>query len=147
MDETGITEFIYRENARSVRGKKVIGFVRGKKYKRTNIVAAKRGNEIIAPLEYEGNTDHRLFEQWFVQMLLPLLLIDSVIILDNASFHRKKVLRALAEEAGMTIIFLPPYSPDLNPIEKFWAWLKRILKKIISQFDSLSQALVPCFQT
>ena len=147
MDETGVTEFIYRENARSLRGKKVPGYVSGKKYKRTNIAAAKRGDEIIAPLEYTGNTDHKLFEQWFVQMLLPLLLAGSVIILDNASFHRKKVLRALAEEAGMSIIFLPPYSPDLNPIEKFWAWLKRHLKKIIGQFDNFSDALMSCFQT
>ena len=80
-------------------------------------------------------------------MLLPLLAIGSVIILDNASFHRKKVLRALAQEAGMSIIFLPPYSPDLNPIEKYWAWLKKHLKKIITHYDELSLAISACFQT
>ena len=80
-------------------------------------------------------------------MLLPVLAFGSVIILDNASFHRKAVLKTLADEAGFTIIFLPPYSPDLNLIEHFWASLKSKLRKIIKNFTSLSDAIVACFQT
>ena len=147
VDESGIDTYIYREKARAVRGKKVYGAVNGKKYKRTNIVAAKCGNEIFAPLEYTGSTDHRLFEQWFTTMLLPILALGSVIILDNASFHRKSVLKMLAKEAGFTIVFLPPYSPDYNLIEYFWASLKSRLRKIIKDFDSLSDAITACFQT
>jgi putative transposase len=80
-------------------------------------------------------------------MLLPILAVGSVIILDNASFHRKAVLNTLAEEAGCSVIFLPPYSPDFNPIEHFWASLKRQLRKIIKNFESLSLALSACFKT
>jgi len=118
VDETGIDEYICRERARAPRGEKVYAQVSGKKYKRTNIVAAKRGNEILAPLEYTGTTDHVVFEWWLVNMLLPVLVVGNVIILDNASFHRKATLRELVEKAGFSIIFLPPYSPDYNPIEE-----------------------------
>jgi transposase len=80
-------------------------------------------------------------------MLLPILPLGSFIILDNASFHRKSVLKILAEEAGVYIIFLPPYSPDFNLIEPFWATLKRKLRKIINNFSNFSDALMDCFQT
>ena len=121
------------------------GAVSGKKYKRTNIVAAKCCGDVIAPLEYSGATDHKLFEWWFVTMLLPILGIGSVIIMDNASFHRKEVLRVLAEKAGFSIIFLPAYSPDYNLIENFWASLKKQLRKIIENFSTLSDAVSACF--
>jgi RNA 3'-terminal phosphate cyclase len=98
IDESGIDSYIHREKARAPRGKKVYGQVSGKKYKRTNIIAVKCCEKILAPLEYKGTTDHKLFEWWLVTMLFPILASGSVIILDNASFHRKAVLRALAEE-------------------------------------------------
>ena len=120
----GIDEYVYREKARSPRGKRVYGKVSGKKYKRTNLIAAKCGEEILAPLEYQGSTDHALVEWWLVNMLFPLLATGCVVILDNASFHRKKALKKLAEEYGFTFVFLPPYSPDYNLIEKYWAWMK-----------------------
>lgn len=138
---------MYREKARALRGEKVYGKISGKKFKRTNIVAAKCGDKILAPLEYNGTTDHKLFEWWFVTMLLPILVVGSVIILDNASFHRKTGLRALAEKAGFSIVFLPPYSPDYNPIEHFWASFKSRLRKVLGNFLTLSDALSACLQT
>lgn len=145
MDESGIDTYICRESARAPRGKKAYGKISGKKYKRTNIVAAKCCDKIIAPLQYSGATDHKLFEWWFITMLIPVLALGSVIILDNASFHRKSVLRAVAEAAGFCVVFLPPYSPDYNPIENFWASFKRRLRKIISNFNSLDDAILACF--
>ena len=79
-------------------------------------------------------------------MLFPLLAVGSVIILDNASFHKKEALRELALEYGFTVIFLPPYSPEHNPLEKFWAWMKRHLKKIIRNYDTLSRAIGGVFR-
>lgn len=146
MDETGIDKYIYREKARSIRGQKVYDKISGKKYKRTNIIAAKCGNDIIAPLEYKGTTDHVLFEWWFVNILLPMLTFGMVIIMDNASFHRKAALKVLAEKAGVSVVFLPAYSPDFNPIEKYWACLKSKIRKIIKNCNSLSDALIACFQ-
>ena len=92
------------------------GKIQGKKFERLNIVAAKHGDEILARCEYTCNMNSALFELWFVEVLLAEITAGSVIIMDNASWRRKKVLRRLAEAAGCRVIFLPPYSPDFNPI-------------------------------
>ena len=144
-DECVIDTRIYREYAYAPGGKAVVGKISGKKYKRTNIVAAKCGTDIVAPMIYDGTTDSLLFEQWFEQMLLPIVPKGSYFILDNATFHRKNKLHALAEKYGCTALFLPPYSPDLNIIEKYWAWLKRQLRKILPSHDDSLVALCGCF--
>jgi len=66
-------------------------------------------------------------------------------VLDNGSFHNKKRLKLLAEKYGHKIIFLPPYSPELNEIEKFWGWLKAKLKKVVHMFNEFNDALRYCF--
>jgi len=146
VDETGVDTYIHREYGRSLRGKKVQGKISGKKFKRVGIVAGKCNGKIIAPLQYSGTMDSMLFEYWFVNILLACLLPGSCIVMDNASFHRKKQLTKLAKAAGCTLLFLPPYSPDLNPIEKFWNALKQKLKKLLPQFESFDDALLACFQ-
>ena len=85
------------------------------------------------------------FEGWFEELLLPSLPKDTVIVMDNASFHRKDRLLAIAEAKSYRLIFLPPYSPELNPIEKFWACLKRRLKKVIKNHGTFADALSECF--
>jgi transposase len=124
IDETGFDSYLSREYGRSKRGTKITGLVSGRKFRRTSLVAAKVRKEIIAPLQYDGTMNGSLFEFWFQHMLLPALPENSVIVMDNASFHRKTRLFSLIEETSHRIIFLPPYSPELNPIEKFWGWLK-----------------------
>ena len=66
-------------------------------------------------------------------------------ILDNAAFHKRAVIQELAKKKDCHVLFLPPYSPDLNPIEKKWAWLKKTLRKILPDFDSFDSALSYCF--
>ena len=145
IDECGIHTHIHREYAYAPRGTSVIGNVSGKKFKRTNIVAAKCGSLIVAPMIYDGTTDAALFEYWFENALLKEIPKGSYCIMDNATFHRKGKLHELAEKAGCTVIFLPPYSPDLNKIEKYWAWLKNKLRKILPYYDSFMEALCVCF--
>jgi len=145
VDECGIDKYLYREHAYSPRGVPIIGKVSGKKFKRTNIVAAKCGDRIVAPMIYDGTTDSVLFEYWFEMMLLKSIPKYSIIILDNATFHRKARLRELAEKTYCDVLFLPPYSPDLNPIERFWAWLKARLRNILPAYTSLDDALMVCF--
>ena len=125
VDETGIDRFFYRKYARALRGEKIFGQVKGNKFQRTNIVAAQSGNKILAPLQYKGMMHSQFFEAWFERHLIPELAKGSVIVMDNASFHRKKRLHEIAEQYKVKIIFLPPYSPELNPIEHFWHWLKK----------------------
>jgi len=146
VDQTGIDQCLYREFARAPRGQKVIEKISGKKFKRTNIVAGICCGEWVAPLEYGGTTDSAWVEFWFENCLLKEIKTGSTIILDNAAFHRKSVLPDLAKRYGCEVLFLPPYSPDLNPIEKKWAWLKRKLREILQKFDSFDAALQNAFQ-
>ena len=146
VDECGIDTYLYREYGYAPRSQKVFGRVSGRKYKRCGIVAAKMADKILAPFQYSGTMDSRLFEFWFVNQLLPSLDKGSVIVMDNASFHSKKRLQAAAQNAGCRLVFLPPYSPELNPIENFWGWLKRFLRKILPSCSSFDDALYTAFQ-
>ena len=90
--------------------------------------------------------DSSLFESWFEKQLLPALPPDTVVVMDNASFHRKAQLIPVAQKYGFRVIFLPPYSPELNPIENFWAWLKRYLRSALAYSQSFDLALFDAFQ-
>lgn len=146
VDEVGIDQYIHREYCRAKRGTKVIGKISGKKFKRTSIVAAKMGKKIVAPLQYNGTMDSHLFEIWFETCLLPALPKNTVIVMDNASFHRKSKLILLVQKTGHELVFLPPYSPEFNPIENFWSWLKNRLRKILPAFSCLDLAISDCFK-
>ncbi len=89
--------------------------------------------------------EHNLFERWFSQCLLPALPEHTVIVMDNASFHRKKKLNILAHKAHHALLFLPAYSPQLNSIEHFWSWLKRCLRKVLPDYLSFDDALLDIF--
>lgn len=123
VDETGIDTFLYREHCYAKRGEKVIGYVYGRKYSRVGIVAAQIEKKIISPFQYKGTMNSQLFEEWFENQLLRELPSESVIVMDNAAFHRKKQLNLIAQNKGHSIMFLPAYFPELNPIEHFWAYL------------------------
>ncbi len=146
VDETGIDTFLSREYGYAPKGQEFFNEVRGRKFQRVGIVAAKIGKETVAPFEYSGTMDGKLFEYWFETQLFPNLKPGTTIVMDNASFHRKKQLFSLAQDHGFNLIFLPPYSPELNPIEHFWSWLKRYLKKISYKFHSLDDAIPSAFQ-
>jgi len=145
IDECGVDTYVYRKYAYAPRGTKVYGNISGKKFKRTNIVAAKCGSLIVAPMIYDGTTDAALFEHWFEHALLKEIPKGSYCIMDNAAFHRKGKLHELAQNVGCTVIFLPPYSPDLNKIENYWAWLKGRLRKILPEHDDFVEALCGIF--
>ena len=146
VDEMGVCEFLYREYAYALRGEKALAEISGKKFKRTNFAAGICLGKWVAPIEYDGTTDSRFFEWWFEKCLLNEVKPGSVIVLDNAAFHRKTILPDLAAQKNCSVLFLPAYSPDLNPIEKKWAWLKKRLRKILPDFDSFELAAQDCFQ-
>ena len=145
LDETGFDTFYYRPYAYALRGQIVKARISGKRYERMSLVAARADGKLIAPMVYKGTMDSSLFEAWFGQFLLKELKEPSVIIMDNARFHRMAVLREMAQRAGHIILPLPPYSPELNPIEKVWANIKRHLRKVMSGCLSFEQALLDYF--
>ncbi|MCL1912238.1 MAG: transposase [Leptospirales bacterium] len=144
-DETGIDTFLYREYGRAPRGVKIYADTKGKKFKRKSIVAAKCGSDIAAPLMYDGTMDSRLFLYWFEHCLCAEIKKGSIVIIDNATVHSKTALFAIAERLGVRLIFQPAYSPDLNKIEKFWAWLKNKLRKILTHYATLEDAICAAF--
>lgn len=145
VDEMGINQYLYREYARAPRGQPIIAKVSGRKFKRTNIIAGVCNGKWVAPLQYNCSTDSILFEFWFENILLKEVEEGTTIILDNATFHKKSVLPGLAKKHNCEVLFLPPYSPDLNPIEKRWAWLKQKLRANLSNHTSLDHALWDAF--
>ena len=146
-DESGFDEHYSREYGYAPRGEKVIGEVSGKRFARTSIVAAKNGSEIVAPFAFSGTMNGSLYLGWLEQIFVPALKnpAKSVLILDNSSAHPKDAIFEIADEYGFKVIFLPPYSPDLNPIEKFWANVKRRLRLRMHKFATFWEALSYAF--
>ena len=95
----------------------------------------------IAPFCYIGACNTQLFNTWLKQILIPELKPGQVIILDNASFPKSKESLEIIEKAGYEVLLLPPYSPDLNPIEKFWAHFKKRVKEALNLYSSLAEAI------
>ena len=92
-------------------------------------------------MTFKGSCNTILFLAWVKQMLIPELSKGQVVVMDNASFHESKLIKEAIEEAGCKLIFLPPYSPDLNPIEKFWANLKRWINQNLPFMEDLHKAI------
>lgn len=141
IDETGIQTQMYRQYARSKRGKRVNIRISGKHHARIGLVAAQRESALLAPHTYSRTMNASVFEDWFENKLLSWLPKGHVIIMDNAAFHKKEVLYQIAKKYSQELIFLPPYSPEYNPIEHTWSALKRKVAGCLHLYDSVSQAL------
>ena len=94
-----------------------------------------------ALMEFNGYTDTSIFSHWVEHFLCSVISKGDVVIMDNASFHKNHRIQELIEAKGARLLFLPTYSPDLNPIEKCWANFKRALRKIIKQAKSFKDAI------
>ena len=108
------------------------------------MVAGLTNGELIAPMTYEETMTSDFFEAWFQKFLLPTLNTPSVIIMDNARFHRMGKLEILCEEFGYKLLPLPPYSSEYNPIEKTWAHIKKHFKKVLPSCNTFYEALLSC---
>lgn len=104
---------------------------------RTNAIGALIGTAIIAVGLLSGSVNTAVFTCWVQEILLPKLPKQTIIVMDNASFHKGQAMQKLIEDAGHTLLYLPPYSPDLNPIEKKWAQAKKIRRKTACSIDQL----------
>jgi transposase len=133
LDECGINHGLYNAYARAPRGEVVYADIQGSRRGRSSVISASTGNDLIRPFTFEGHCNGDVVETYFREMLLPFIPKRSVIVLDNAAFHRSPELQALAASFGCSLLFLPAYSPDLNPIEHVWATLKKGLLEGIEE--------------
>ena len=129
LDECGVDHRLYREFGRAPKGERIYQAVAGKRRERTSVIAASQNGKLVAPLVFQGSCNTEVVDVYFKQVLLPELPPGSVIVLDNARFHQSSTTQRLVAAAGCQLLFLPAYSPDLNPIEHLWATFKTRLRK------------------
>jgi len=125
FDETGFRKHAYRAHGWAKRGRKIYGDVSGCNRKCTNLIMAQRCKDYLAPMLFEGSCDHLVVNTWLEQTLMPLLQKPSIVIMDNAPFHKKNDIEAILSKHGHAFLPLPPYSPDFNPIEQTFGVLKK----------------------
>jgi transposase len=113
----------------------------GRRQGRINMIAGYRGGELIAPFTVEGACNRSVFEVWLETCLIPRLHPGEWVIVDNATFHRGGRIAQLIAAAGCQLVYLPAYSPDLNRIEKCWAWLKSRIRKLLPKSPCLRDAM------
>lgn len=145
VDETGFDAPLIRLYGYSPKGEKIIGEHTGKRFARTSLIAGLKENQAIAPMEFKGYCDTDVVLAWVEQMLIPCLKKGDVVIWDNATFHKSPRIAETFAMAGIGLLFLPPYSPDFNPIEQFWAWLKAWIRDLNEPLLHISQALTKVF--
>ena len=95
---------------------------------------------------FRGSCHRNVFESWVENVLIKELQVGQCVVMDHASFHKSQRTIGVIESVGCRVIFLPPYSPDLNPIEKFWSNMKRWIKNQMTQFDTWYDILVQFFK-
>ncbi len=104
---------------------------------RTNVIGALLNNRLPNVGLFQGNINSDVFHAWLTQELLPEVPPEAVIVMDNAAFHKRQDIQTAVREADMTLEYLPPYSPDLNPIEHKWAQAKALHRKLRCDVDTL----------
>ena len=129
IDETATTTNMTRLRGRAPKGQRLIGKTPHGHRKTTTFIAALRCNAITAPMVIDGAMNGAAFLQYLYQILVPSLKPGDLVIMDNPRVHKIFGVRAAIEKAGASVLYLPAYSPDLNPIEMFFAKLKALLRK------------------
>jgi transposase len=129
IDETWASTNMARRYGRAPRGHRLrVGVPHGH-WKTTTFVAGLRTSGLVAPFVLDGPINRAAFETYVAEVLVPELRPGDVVVMDNLSSHKGPQVRALVEQAGGTLLYLPPYSPDFNPIENAFAKLKALLRK------------------
>jgi transposase len=146
LDETGTATNMTRRYGRCARGQRLVAAAPYGHWKTTTFVAGLRQSGIVAPLVLDGPMNGPTFRAYVEQALAPALEPGDVVVLDNLPAHKVAGVREAITHRGATLMYLPPYSPDLNPIEQLFAKLKALLRKAAARtrdalWDTIGQAL------
>jgi len=129
IDKTWAKTNMTRQHGRAPRGQRLVAAVPHSHWKTMTFLAGLRRSGIVAPCVNDGPINGRLFLAWVEQFLVPTLQPGNIVVLDNLGSHKGAAVRRAIRAAGDHLLFLPPYSPDLNPIEMVFAKLKALLRK------------------
>jgi len=142
LDESGVTTSMTRLRARCIGGSRIHEATPGGHWKIMTILGAMSLGGMIATMTIEEATDADIFLAYVEQVLCPALKPGDVVVMDNLSSHKVPGVREWIEKAGAEVLYLPSYSPDLNPIEKAWSKLKQLLRSAKSRTkEALEQAI------
>ena len=128
IDESGFARDMPRTHGYAPIGQRCYGARDWNAKGRTNVIGALIGKSLLTTALFKCNINSDVFHAWLSQDLLPKLPGGSVIVMDNATFHKRQDTQKAIFKAGHTLLYLPPYSPDLNPIEHKWAQAKAIVR-------------------
>ena len=146
LDESGINLGMIRRYGRALYGKRVVDHSPLNKPKTTTVVAAIRTNGVFAQANYLGGTTKEKFLQYVRETLVPALHQGDIVVMDNLSVHHAPQAVQMIHQAGAGLLYLPPYSPDFNPIEKLWSKVKAFLRKCRAlTLKTLQQSLLAAF--
>lgn len=129
LDETGTATNMTRRYGRCPSSQRLAATVPHGHWKTTTFIAGLRQTGVVAPLALDGPMTGPVFRAYIEQMLAPALSPGDVVVLDNLAAHKVDGIRQAIAAASASILYLPPYSPDLNPIEQLFAKLKALLRK------------------
>lgn len=128
LDESGASTQMTRNYGRALRGERVREGTPNSHWHTVTMLAALTRRGLRSPMTIESATDGDVFLAYLEQVLCPQLLPGQVVIMDNLAAHKVAGVRALIEGAGARLLYLPPYSPDFNPIEQAWSKIKQLLR-------------------
>jgi len=129
LDETGLNTKMTRLYGRAPRGERLVAAVPHGHWRTTTFIAGLRQSGVIAPLVLDGPMTGAAFRAYVEQALVPALQPGDVVVMDNLAAHKVAGIEEAIALAGASLLYLPPYSPDLNPIEQLIAQLKALLRK------------------
>lgn len=142
VDESGINTAMSRRYARAAAGQRAVGRVPAGHWRQLTVLGGLSLEGLIACMSIESATNKSVFVAFVREVLVPQLRVGQVVILDNLSPHKADEVRDLIEAAGCQLLLLPPYSPDLNPIEQTWSKLKTLLRSAAARTkQALEEAL------
>ena len=140
-DESGMDHRDEYDYAYGPKGERVYALKSGRRSGRVNMIAALRSKQLMAPFTIEGACNRTVFEIWLERCLIPMLKPGQKLVIDNATFHKGGRIQELVEAAGCEVWYLPPYSPDLNKIERSWSWIKSRIRHQLEHVGSLREAM------
>ncbi len=142
LDESGVNMDLTRLYERAPSSQRAVDHTPLNTPRTTTVVSSIRPDEEKAFTTYQDDTTGEHFVQYLKETLFPTLRPSDIIVMDNMRSHHVKAVREILEAKGMKVLYLPPYSPDLNPIEKMWSKMKAILRKWKMRcLDQLSDAI------
>lgn len=151
LDETGANTTMTRRYGRAPRGERLVDAIPHGHWKATTLVAALRADGLTAPMVTDGAMNGDLFVAYTQQVLVPTLRPGDIVLMDDLSSHKRVAAVRAIEDAGCSVVYLPPYSPDYNPIELAFAKIKarlraaelRTIDKIERFFGTVHEAFTP----